>query len=59
MTVNKIDYDDYLDEDSVSFEKLSHKAKIVKRDKKAAIKAKRKEKMRKQEAYEKNPLGEF
>lgn len=59
MTVNKIDYDDYLDEDEVLFEKLSHKAKIVKQDKKAAIRAKRKEKLRKQEAYEKSSLNEF
>ena len=57
--VNKIDYDDYLDEDEVLFEKLSHKAKIVKQDKKAAIRAKRKEKLRKQEAYEKSSLNEF
>lgn len=59
MMVNKIDYDDYLDEDEVFFEKLSHKAKIVKQDKKAAIRAKRKEKLRKQEAYEKSSLNEF
>lgn len=59
MMVNKIDYDDYLDEDEVLFEKLSHKAKIVKQDKKAAIRAKRKEKLRKQEAYEKSSLNEF
>ena len=59
MMVNKIDYDDYLDEDEVLFEKLSHKAKIVKQDKKAAIRAKRKEKLRKQEAYEESSLNEF
>ena len=44
-------YEDY-DEDS-SFEKLTHKAKIVRNDKKASIQKKRKEKMRAREEEEK------
>ena len=44
-------YEDY-DEDS-SFEKLTHKAKTVRSDKKASIQKKRKEKMRAREEEEK------
>lgn len=41
--------DEFLDNDEPTFAKLSQKTKVAKQDKKAAIKAKRKEKMRRQE----------
>lgn len=38
--------DEFLDSDETGFQKLSQKTKLTKRDKKASIKTKRKEKMR-------------
>lgn len=40
--------EEYLDSDDTNFHKLSQKAKVARHDKKAAVKAKRKEKMRQQ-----------
>lgn len=40
--------EEYLDSDERGFQKLSRKTRLVKQDKKAPIKAKRKEKLRQQ-----------
>lgn len=40
--------EEYLDSDETNFHKLSQKTKVAKQDKKAPIKAKRKEKQRQQ-----------
>lgn len=53
------DYEDYLDDEGVSFEKLTHKAKTVKRDQKAAIKQKRKEKLRRREEASEQELDVY
>lgn len=48
--------DEFLDGDEPSFTKLIQKTKVVKQDKKAGIKAKRKEKMRQQEVSEQKEI---
>lgn len=51
------DYDDLLDEEDVSFEKLTRKAKIAKQDKRLLIQQKRKEKMRIRKVSESNEMS--
>lgn len=50
------DYEDFLDEEDVSFEKLTRKSKIAKQDKRLLIQQKRKEKMRIREVSESNEI---
>lgn len=50
MRITRADYeDDFLDGDEEFFEKISHKTKLVKKEKQDTIKQKRKAKMKERE----------